>query len=294
MNANDEYAMGADVVMVTSVLVNWCQPERTLLAVDSLRKQSFPLQIIVVDNGSTDGSAELLKARLPSGVILVVGTSNLGFGGGCNLGIHESIKLNASHVWLVNNDAIPETFCLERMMRVVLADCRVGVVGSIIKDPNGITPDHSGSVMNGMTLGCRYTLSSEELNNEKYAWITGASMLLNVAVLKQVGNFSSKFFMYWEDADLCARVKRCGYKLEVASDAVIYHEAGTSSNSVPLSRYLWHLKSQNLWAQRNHSSRWWAASIIFFRHILKSISSKNWQRLIGTLNYYCTAYFLRR
>lgn len=109
----------------TAVLVNWRQPDRTLAAVAALRAQTVPPAIVVVDNGSADGSLERLRAGLGDDVTLIAQAHNLGFGGGCNPGMRHALATGASHVWLINNDAIPAHDCLERMLEAARGDQRI-------------------------------------------------------------------------------------------------------------------------------------------------------------------------
>ncbi len=125
-----------------------------------------------------------------------------------------------------------------------------------------------------------------ELNRASYAWITGACMLLSMKAIKSVGMFNPRFFMYWEDADLCVRLRRAGYRFEVAPDALVHHVAGTSSNMNRLKRYGWHIKSQNLWVSLNYKYKRWGMLIIFLRHVLKSLFSRDFQRLGYTFATY--------
>lgn len=286
MNASDEAICCPDGPKVVAILVNWRQPKRTLAAVDAIQRQSYSARIIVVDNGSADDSVDFLRHELPADVRLVCRETNGGFGVGVNAGLEEAESLGADYVWLVNNDAIPERTCLERMVRVARGAPAVGVVGARISDPAGLIPDHAGTVMDGLTLNCRYSLSADDMNRARYAWITGACMLLNMEAVRRVGMFDPGFFMYWEDADLCSRLRRGGYRLEVAKDALIYHSAGTSSDGMRLKRFEWHIESQNRWVKKNYQGRLWGLSVIFLRHAIKSLVSRDWGRLRMTLRRY--------
>lgn len=286
MNASDEVICCSDGLKVVAILVNWRQPKRTLAAVDAIQRQSHSPRIIVVDNGSADDSVNFLRHELPADVRLVCREVNDGFGVGVNAGLEEAESLGADYVWLVNNDAIPERTCLEYMVRVARGAPVVGAVGARISDPDGLIPDHAGTVMDGLTLNCRYSLSDHDMNRARYAWITGACMLLNMEAVRRVGTFDPGFFMYWEDADLCSRLRRCGYRLEVAKDAIIYHSAGTSSDGMRFKRFEWHIESQNRWVKKNYQVRFWGLSVIFLRHAIKSLVSSDWGRLRMTMRRY--------
>lgn len=263
---------------VVAVLVNWRQPQRTIDAVYALEKQTLPPVVVVVDNGSGDDSIAILKAALPLTTILAR-SENGGFGAGCNTGIEHALSIGAEYIWLVNNDAVPNESCLESLLKRALSDKDIGVVGAHVHDPTGTVVKHAGSIMNPITFNCRYSESESEIAANRYSWITGASMLLTARAIKNIGLFDTGYFMYWEDADLCCRLRDAGFKLAVASNALVEHEAGTSSNQMRIKRYQWHLESQLRWVRANYSLPVYGLAAVYFRHIAKSILTSDWDRL---------------
>ena len=223
------------------ILVNWRQPELTIAAARHVAAQSFAADLIIVDNGSGDGSADIIERALPD-VNVIRRTVNGGFGAGCNTGIAYAIEKRHEFVWLLNNDAAPRTDALAKLV-AAMDDNTVGIVGSCLTEPHGKTPDHAGSIMNEMTLGCRSSLSAIELNAARWSWVSAASAVIRVSALKEIGSFDEHYFMYWEDADLCARLRKAGYRFAVVADSMVAHEAGTSSADQSLNRYRWHLQS---------------------------------------------------
>ena len=268
---------------VATVLVNWRQAQRTLEAVYALDAQTVQSTIIVVDNGSGDDSVQILATLLPKNALLIIRDTNGGFGVGCNEGIKEAISLGVDYIWLINNDATAKVDCLEQMLGVSLKSVDVGIVGATIKDPSNIIADHSGTVLNGLSFECRNTLLDEDLNNEKYVWITGACMLISVPVLKKVGMFDENYFMYWEDADLCSRFRAEGYTLKIARKAIVFHEAGTSSDHMRLRRFEWHYRSQIRWVKKNYRWKNFGIIIISMRHIIKSMLNRDLPRFLMSL-----------
>jgi GT2 family glycosyltransferase len=268
---------------VAAILVNWCKPDLTLAAVKALLIQSLPPLIIVVDNGSEDNSFDKLVSGLPENALLILRETNDGFGAGCNAGIKQALLLNMDYIFLVNNDAQPDMQCIEFMVTKILTNPSAGIVGARIIDPSGIVPDHAGTLMNGFTFTCHYSLSARELNQAKYSWITGAAMLLSARAIKQTGFFDQKFFMYWEDADLCARLKKAGFHFLIAEDALVEHTAGTSSFEISLKRFEWHLMSQLLWVSKNYKFKYFGRFLVGSRHIIKSILSMNFPRFQMTI-----------
>ncbi|WP_210546268.1 glycosyltransferase family 2 protein [Rhodoferax sp. PAMC 29310] len=282
MNADHE-APRIGQVRVAAVLVNWRQPELTVEAVQALARQTLRcVKVIVVDNGSGDGSAELLKASLPDALV-VCNEKNAGFGVGCNSGIERALAEGVDYVWLVNNDAKLHEQCLEFLLACAQADLKVGAVGARICDPNRVVVDHAGTVMHPLTFTCRYTMLEVEVNEATYAWLTGASILLSVPAVRQVGLFDSEFFMYWEDADLCHRIRQAGFRLAIAPEAIVFHVAGTSSNEMRVTRFSWHLESQIRWIRKNYSLPLYGVFLVYVRHLVKSIISRDLERFFMTL-----------
>ncbi|MHB8949240.1 MAG: glycosyltransferase family 2 protein [Rhodoferax sp.] len=267
---------------VAAVIVNWRQSQRTIEAVHALARQTVrPAVVVVVDNGSGDDSVNQLRAALPSALIVVRDT-NGGFGAGCNVGIERAMSMGVDFVWLINNDAMPEEHCLEHLLARANSDPEIGVVGACIREPKGTIVDHAGCVMSPFSFNCRYTLSETEIAGSRYAWITGASMLLTTSALKTVGLFDIGYFMYWEDADLCHRLRCAGFKMAISEQALVRHEAGTSSNDMRLSRYQWHIDSQLRWIIHNYSNTVYGLFLVYFRHFIKSIISCDGARFVMT------------
>jgi len=274
---------GTNSVKVATILVNWRQPQRTLEAVHAVVSQTQSSLIIVVDNGSNDDSIGYLQNHLPSAVKLISRDVNGGFGAGVNEGLRQAYSLGAKYAWLLNNDAIPNSDCLEKLISVAENDSKIGVVGARIIDPSGSVPDHAGTVMNERNFNCKYSTSSDEMNGVRFSWVTGACMLLNVSALKKVGGFDPRFFMYWEDADLNCCLKNAGYRIGVANEAVVTHQAGTSSNEIKLRRYEWHIHSQSLWIEKHFRPKVWGLIIIYSRNLIKSILDMDWDRFFLTV-----------
>lgn len=282
MNVSGEKHAEAGAVQVATILVNWCQPQRTLEAVHAVASQTASSLIIVVDNGSNDDSVGYLQKNLNSGVKLISRDVNGGFGTGVNEGLKEAYSLGVKYAWLLNNDATPEPDCLAKLVSVAENNPKVGVVGARILDPTGSVPEHAGTVMDGRFFNCTYSMSSEEMNDARFSWVTGACMLLNVSILRKIGEFDPRFFMYWEDADLCCRLKNAGYRIGVATDAVITHQAGTSSNDIQLRRYEWHIHSQSLWVEKNYRPTTWGITVIYLRNFIRSTLTRDWNRFLLT------------
>lgn len=211
---------------VAIVVLNWNGWQDTVRCVESLLAlQGVTVAIVVVDNGSTDGSVQQLRARLTS-VTLLESDANLGFGGGCNIGIHHALQAGAEYIWLVNNDADVAPDALSAMVRVAETDTHLGAVGSVIFD--GDNRDQV-QVWGGGRVNLWLGTSHHQVDPGPVDFISGASVLLRAQALREVGLFDSeRFFMYWEDTDLGFRLRRAGWKLAVATQSKVWHRESSS------------------------------------------------------------------
>ncbi len=225
------------------VLVNWNNAADTIRCLRSLRTlRSSKPEIIVVDNGSMDDS--LIQIRKVSmyedlPVTVLEAGENLGFGGGCNIGIRHALAHGADFVWLLNTDAVIHPDALSALVKTMKSDPHIGAVGSVIYDlerPARIQTWGGGQVhlRIGVTHHHHQSVAPKRLH-----YLTACSLLLRSEALAQVGLFDAEtFFMYWEDADLCLRMREAGWRLAVAEESLIWHRISSSLGKVhPLKDY---------------------------------------------------------
>ena len=267
---------------IAAILVNWRAPAMTLTAVERALEQSLsPDLLYVVDNGSSDGSVDMLRPALSAfgeQVALLENPHNEGFGSGCNLALRQALEAGVDYVWLLNNDAVPAPDCLSRLAAAAAAaPVPVGIVGSLLVDPTGVTPAHFGSWLNPVTLTCG-ALAPELTHSHRLGWMTAASMLVSVAALRSAGVFDPRFFMYWEDADLNIRIREAGFSIIGAADAIVEHHAGTSSSDIPTQRYLWHFASQDRFLRKHHPIPLAARAALRGKYLLKALIDRDLRR----------------
>jgi GT2 family glycosyltransferase len=206
------------------------------------------LRVIVVDNASTDGSADSV-AELP--LTLIRSETNRGFAGGCNLGWRAG---EAPFVLFLNPDASIEQESIGRLVRV-LDDSRVGAAGPKIVRPGG---DLHFSQRRFPRLRSLYAQAlflhrlfpradwSDEVirAREAYAepgspdWVSGACVMVRRSALEALGGFDERFFMYWEDTDLCQRLRTLGLGVRYEPRAVAAHVGGASAPRAELTPVL--------------------------------------------------------
>ncbi len=151
---------------------------------------------------------------------------NLGFAKGNNAGIRAALERGAGYVWLLNNDTTVDPMALRAMVEKAESDPRIGAVGSAIyymSDPKRLQAWGGGDV--NFWLG-RWRHFSMPVAEERIQFLTGASLLLRRSVLESVGLLDEGYFLYWEDADYCFRIRRAGWRLAVAGNSTVWHEEG--------------------------------------------------------------------
>ncbi len=217
--------------LVAIVVLNWNGAEDTLRCIASLARQTHPnFRILVVDNGSTDGSTERLRA-LGDRITLIESQENLGYTGGNNLAIREALKGEAGYVWLFNNDAVAEPDTLARLVAACEADPGIGLASPLVRDDADPALIHFA--------GGRFDLDTpiyeptEDLEKAR-AWqeadpghmaLWGTAMLARRALVEKIGLLDERIFAYWEDIDYSIRGALAGFRNVMVFDAVIFHAA---------------------------------------------------------------------
>jgi len=224
---------------VAIVVLNWNGSNDTQMCLSSLRQLNYDnYEVIVVDNGSSDDSVDRIGSDFPEVTLMETG-ENQGFAGGCNRGISHALSNSADFIWLLNNDTIVDPDALRRLVDKTQQDRRIAAVGSAIysmEDPHRLEAWGGGRV--NFWLGhSRHFLAP--VPDEAIDFITGASMLISREALERVGLLDEQFFMYWEDADFCFRLRKSKWKLAVAGSSRVWHtgSATVGKNSISLDRY---------------------------------------------------------
>jgi len=243
------------------VVVNWNGWQHTVRCLDSLRRLEYPnFRAIVVDNGSTDGSPERIRAAHPDTELLTA-EKNLGFGGGANIGIRAALDRGADYVWVLNNDIEVEPATLSSLVSVARSRPGIGVIGAAVwrravdTEPSMHTEAFRWRGEYRLPSACPGADSADAAVGHLVDDVAGSSALLDAAMLRQIGPFEDRFFHYWDDVELCARARRAGWSVEHACQARLWHVVGaTVPTDSPQAQYYfvrnWLLFSR--WAGRGN------------------------------------------
>jgi GT2 family glycosyltransferase len=215
------------------VVLNYRTPEQTWLAVRSLQTSlTRPSAVIVVDNGSGDGSVDAFRSTLEGVEILETG-ANLGFSGGSNAGIRRALERGMDFVLLVNSDAVLAPDMLDRLLDAASADPGAGILAPVLLSRE--EPDHiasAGIVFSFRTGRMRHRGAGLPLSLLPPAAVmpvdavSGCVMLIRREVFEQAGLLDDDYFFSFEDIDFCLRARAAGFGVACVQDALAYHEGG--------------------------------------------------------------------
>lgn len=220
---------------VSVVLVNYRGASDTVTAIGYLKGLAeYPaqLEIIVVDNASGDDSLEILEP-LSGDITLVESSANLGFAGGCNLGVQHS---TGEIVAFLNNDARPDDAWVGAALSTFEGRADIGAVASQVVDWDGKRIDYQGSALTWYGMGYRpFTgdkVSKKLQSPRPVLFGTGAAMFVRRDVFEQLGGFDQSFFMFFEDVDFGWRLNLAGYTYVYQPESLAYHRYHGSMGQV--------------------------------------------------------------
>ncbi len=243
--------------LVYIIILNWNGWKDTAECIESCLKLSYPnFRLIIVDNGSTDGSESILRKHFPN-INLIQTGKNLGFAGGNNAGITHALSHGADYVWLLNNDTVVDPDSLSELIKVAEHDEQTGIVGSKIHyyddpqkiwfaggiwDKNQPFALHRG--VNEVDVGQYDDISS-------VGFITGCSLLARCSMINKIGLMKEDYFLYWEDVDWNATAAERGWKILFAPQSRIRHKVSASINEKSQVQSYYFMRSGLLFFQRH-------------------------------------------
>ncbi len=255
--------------LVYVIILNWNRKDDTLACLESLACQTLPgIRIVVVDNHSTDGSSEEIAKRYPQ-VEQIVNLENLGFAVGFNIGLRFALDSGADYLFVLNNDTLLPPDCIEHLMQAVSPE--VGILAPLIyfaDQPQRIWA--LGGSIHPLLLEKR-DLWAGKIDSGDFPeildcdFVTGCAMLFPRKALETVGLFDEKFRMYYEDFDMCQRVRQAGLHIRAVSTARMWHKVASSSggSDSPNERY-WMARSSVRYF-RKHARGLQIPFILFWR-----------------------------
>jgi GT2 family glycosyltransferase len=199
----------------------------------------YKIETIVSDNGSTDGSVDMVKREFSS-VRLLENNANLGFSKGNNVAIKQA---RGRHVLLLNSDTVVQPYAFAKMIVKADSDPQIGALGPKILLANGeLDPSARRNFPNpanaflrlfGLSRLSNYNITGPVDQEMEVEAIMGACMLVPRDIIEKVGMLDEEFFFYGEDLDWCYRIKEAGFKIVYYPAAQILHLKSASSRNIP-------------------------------------------------------------
>ena len=244
---------------VYAVVLNYNGTEDTRECVSSLQQSGYPrLEIVIVDNASPDGSAEVITRSFPDLPLLRQAT-NGGYAAGNNAGIRYVLARNADFILVINNDVVVEKGFLEPMVNMLRRDSGIGVVNAKVfyqSAPQEIfsaVGEFSRWLCTGLNKGrdaeaCRSTTLECDVD-----YVCGVLLLIRREVFETIGLLDERFFMYFEDVEFSQRV-RTQYRLAYTARSVAFHKSGGGKGWRAYTElYLYYHTRNRLWVFRNET-----------------------------------------
>jgi len=217
---------------ISIIILSW--NTKSLLH-DCLKSLKGDGEVIVVDNGSTDGSVQMVQKEFPR-VKLIKNQKNLGFGAANNQGIKAA---QGDYLLLLNSDTVVKNDAPLKMAEFLSENPQVGVVGCRLLNPDGSLQPSAGPFP---SLGVTFMMLFLEhwLKNfvrtsfpkvTEVDWVMGAALMTRREVIKKVGLMDEGIFMYMDEVEWCYRIKKAGFKVFFSPEASIIHFFGGSSQT---------------------------------------------------------------
>lgn len=223
------------------IIPNWNGADMLADCLKSLEAQTEPCRIIVVENGSTDNSVELVRKQFPK-VILLEFPDNAGFAGGVNRGIKHALEQSAEYIALFNNDAVADKNWLKELVVEAKKYPEAGIITGKLLRTDKKYIDSTGDFYT--IWGLPFPRGRNQKDEGQYDEAeevfggSGGASLYRAGLFKQIGLFDENFFAYYEDVDISFRAQMAGWKVRYTPNAEAYHGVGgTSSKMGDFARY---------------------------------------------------------
>ncbi len=231
---------------LTVVIVNWNLKDDTLECIDSLINAGLdPEEIILIDNGSSDGSVAVFEDRYANRLQLIKNPSNLGYAHAVNQGIEQALSRDVEWIFILNNDTVVSADIFEIFEATLNNAPQYSIISPVIffHDEQTRIWFFGDRVIPGTLI------TRDKFRYKKYPhdlpgiipvdMVNGCGMLVKAQVFKRIGFFDSRLIMYGEEVDFCWRARLAGYKMATSTKAHMWHKVSLSAKrDRPRARYL--------------------------------------------------------
>ncbi len=252
--------MQSAIPKVGIIVLNWNGWRDTIVCIESIRRLDYAnYRLYVVDNASADGSEQHLRAWDATLNIIQSG-ANLGWAGGCNVGVRAALGEDCAHVFLLNNDAMVRPDCLTKLVEAA-AQPKAAALGSLVLSADDA--DHAefaGCVVDPRTDHPRQIHGpvAEVLRDARILpviAVKGCAMLMTRAALENIGVFEEDFFLNYDETDWCYRATKAGFVNYFVPASVILHQGAVSFQGTENPLYAYFITRNRLLFARRHLGR---------------------------------------
>jgi GT2 family glycosyltransferase len=273
----------APLPCVAIIIVNWNGLNDTLACLASLSELNYPTyEVIVVDNGSGDGSVPVIRSNY-SEVSLIETGDNLGFVGGNNVGLNYAKSRRADYALLLNNDTEVTPNFLNLLVEAAESDPKIGIVGPTIYYYTQPEVIWSAGGLIDWREGVTHMIGLNETDQGQFGdsyrpvdFVTGCALLIKMSVIDQVGLLDPRFFAYYEETEWCVRVSQAGFKILHVPQAKLWHKISPVAREASPQVHYYMTRNRLLFLKLT-KARWdaWVNTLLDYGRTLLSWSLKS-------------------
>lgn len=283
------------------ITLNWNRKDDTIECIDSLKKLNYPnFQIVVVDNGSVDGSVAAIRAQFPD-ITIIENRRNLGYAEGFNAGLKYAYEHRADYFLILNNDTVIDSHALTQLVKVAEQDSQVGFVSGKVyfyNEPNRLQTvgknTHPVYIIGSDIGGKEIDVGQYDEIRER-DFVDDVFLLVRRCAYEQVGGYDPTFFLMYEEADWCARVRRVGFKIMYAPRSKIWHKGNLWTSTGISTTHLFYLARNQIpfvWRNASPQHFWRFLLTLLFSYAPPGAPRQIW-RLLKHRRFSLLAAYLR-
>lgn len=264
-------------ITLSIITINYNGLADTCALIETIPFNDYSLEVIVVDNASSEDEATLIEQRYPQ-VKVIRSKENLGFAGGNNLGIKAAL---GKYLFFINNDTIlkPQTSDLKHLIERLESDTKIGMVCPKIR----FAWDSCPIQFAGYTPLSRITLRNKAIgygeedlgqydNAHSTPYAHGAAMMVKREAIERAGLMPECYFLYYEELDWSMMIRRAGYEIWYEPTCTIYHKESQATGQDSALRTYFITRNRLLFAKRNQQG---AAKFLTYIYLIALVASKD-------------------
>ncbi|SEA91704.1 hypothetical protein SAMN04487851_12230 [Prevotella sp. tc2-28] len=262
-------------IQISIITINYNGLADTCALIETIPFNDYPLEVIVVDNASSEDEATHIEQRYPK-IKVIRSKKNLGFAGGNNLGIQAAL---GKYLFFVNNDTIFKEFNIQSLVERLESNSRIGMVCPKIRFAWGSCPIQFA----GYTPLSRITLRNKAIgygeedlgqydNAHSTPYAHGAAMMVKREAIERAGLMPECYFLYYEELDWSMMIRRAGYEIWYEPTCTIYHKESQATGQESSLRTYYITRNRLLFAKRNQQG---ATKYLTYLYLIALVASKD-------------------